>query len=97
MKRTHYIVAYDISCPKRLHRVHDYLQGFKTSGQKSCFDCWLTLSELQHVENTLERLIAQDEDRIHIFALDPRLSFEQFGTCESSLEARSDFPAFYLI
>ena len=77
--RTLFLVCYDVSCPKRLYRVHKYLLGYKVGGQKSFYECWLTPAELREVRATLERLIDHSEDRVHIFQLDPRMKSQGLG------------------
>lgn len=77
--RTLYLVCYDVSCPKRLHRVHKYLLGFKVGGQKSFFECWFTTAELRTAQRELTALIDVAEDRVHIFQLDQRMKMEGLG------------------
>lgn len=77
--RSIYLVCYDIACPRRLRRVHQFLLGFKVGGQKSFFECWLTQQELRDVKETLVQIIDQIEDRVHIFQLDPRMKPDCFG------------------
>ena len=77
--RTLFLVCYDVSCPKRLYRVHRYLLGFKVGGQKSFYECWLTAAELAAVRRTLEALLDPAEDRAHIFQLDARMKTEGLG------------------
>ena len=77
--RTLFLVCYDISCPRRLYRVHKFLLGYKVGGQKSFFECWLTVGELLEVRRTLAALINPAEDRVHIFQLDPRMQCEGLG------------------
>jgi CRISPR-associated protein Cas2 len=77
--RTLFLVCYDVSCPKRLYRVHKFLLGYKVGGQKSFYECWLTPAELREVRRTLEELIDPTEDRAHIFQLDPRMKNEGLG------------------
>lgn len=71
--RTLYLVAYDVCEPQRLHKVCRYLTGYKVAGQKSVFEIWATEAELARIRDDLASLIDPDEDRIHIFALDPRM------------------------
>lgn len=77
--RTLYLVCYDISCPKRLYRVHRFLLAYKVGGQKSFYECWMTPAELRDVQRTLGDLINPEEDRIHIFQLDPRMKPDGLG------------------
>ncbi len=81
--RTLYLVCYDICEPRRLHRVHHYLQGYKVGGQKSFFECWLTPPELKEVKRALGQMMEMAEDRAHIFQLDPRMSVECHGAASS--------------
>lgn len=77
--RSLYLVCYDVSCPKRLYRVHRFLLAYKVGGQKSFFECWLTAADLREVRQQLEALIEPTEDRVHIFQLDPRMKLEGLG------------------
>lgn len=77
--RSLFLVCYDVSCPRRLRRVHHYLLGYKVGGQKSFFECWLTPAELREVRHTLEELVDPSQDRAHIFQLDPRMKSEGLG------------------
>lgn len=81
--RTLYLVCYDIASPKRLYRVHKFLLAYKVGGQKSFYECWLTPAELRGVTATLGELIDPDEDRVHIFQLDPRLRCEGLGLAQA--------------
>lgn len=45
MKRTRYLVAYDIRDPFRLRKVHKIVRGFGDSMQYSVFVCDLTSAE----------------------------------------------------
>ena len=78
-QRTLYLVCYDVSSPKRLYRVHRYLLGYRVGGQKSFFECWFTPAELRETQRELAALIDPDEDRVHIFQLDPRMKMEGLG------------------
>lgn len=77
--RSLYLVCYDIANPRRLHRVHKFLMGYKVGGQKSFFECWLTAGELAQVRQGLLERMNVDEDRAHIFQLDPRQQSQRFG------------------
>lgn len=63
-----YIVAYDISCPKRWRRVFRTMKGYGQWIQLSVFQC--RLSRKRHIElmATLHDLIDQSED--HVIAMD---------------------------
>ncbi|RME64150.1 MAG: CRISPR-associated endonuclease Cas2 [Nitrospirae bacterium] len=70
MHRTLYIIAYDITEPKRLQRVRYFLKGYSTGGQKSVYECFLTEGQLRYVLSVLNRLIYEEEDRVHVFKLE---------------------------
>lgn len=70
--RTLYLVCYDVASPRRLNRVHRFLQGYRVGGQKSFFECWLSPAELRDVRRGLTERLVPAEDRAHIFQLDPR-------------------------
>lgn len=81
--RTLYLVAYDVCHPRRLRKVCRYLTGYKVGGQKSVFEVWATPAELRSIRADLERLMAADEDRLHILALDPRMKPRCLGRAAS--------------
>jgi CRISPR-associated protein Cas2 len=84
--RTLYLVCYDIADPRRLHRVHKFLTGYKVGGQKSFFECWLTAGELSLVCKGLLERMNVEEDRAHIFQLDPRQRIQGFGVAAPAPE-----------
>lgn len=80
MKRTLYLIAYDITDDKRLGQIRHSLKGYSTGGQKSVYECFLTDGELHYLSHTLEKIIDADEDRIHIFTMDGRSRTHALGT-----------------
>lgn len=78
-QRDLYLIAYDISQPRRLARVTRYMKGWKAAGQKSFCECWLTPAERRNVLAGLADLIDAEKDRIHILQLDPRMQPRLFG------------------
>ena len=72
MDRTLYLVAYDITNDRRLNRVRHFLKGYSTGGQKSVYECFLTDGELRDVKRKIDRLIDDEEERVHIFTMDDR-------------------------
>jgi CRISPR-associated protein Cas2 len=79
MNRRLYLIAYDITNEKRLNRVRYLLKGYSTGGQKSVYECFLTEAELNYIYKHLKGLIAEDEDRIHIFTMDGRSKTHTLG------------------
>jgi CRISPR-associated protein Cas2 len=78
-----YLICYDIADPRRLAKVHHFLLGYKVGGQKSFFECWLTAAELIQVKQGLFERMELDEDRAHIFQLDPRQHILQMGRAQA--------------
>jgi CRISPR-associated protein Cas2 len=79
MERALYLIAYDITNDRRLNRVRQFLEGYSTGGQKSVYECFLTDGELRYVKKKIERLIDEDEDRVHIFTMDGRSKTHTLG------------------
>lgn len=79
MERTLYLIAYDITNDRRLNRVRQFLKGYSTGGQKSVYECFLTDGELRYVKKKIERVIDEDEDRVHIFTMDGRSRTHALG------------------
>ena len=74
MSRVLYLVCYDITDTRRRQRVHRSVQAYAIGGQKSFYECWLTGAEYVSLLKTLAQNIICEEDRVHIFQLDPRMA-----------------------
>jgi CRISPR-associated protein Cas2 len=79
MHRTLYLVAYDISNPRRLARVCRYFKSWRVAGQKSVPEIWITPAELQTIRADLDHLLDLSADRIQLLALDPRMTPHNLG------------------
>ena len=79
MSRALYLIAYDVSDHSRLAKVHHYLKGYSTGGQKSAYECFLTEAELREVTRSLRHLIDDVEDRVHVFGMDGRSKTHTLG------------------
>lgn len=64
-----YVVTYDISDPKRLHKVYQCLLDFGFHRQLSVFECWLNPSSLVRLKNRLSKIINSETDQIIILPL----------------------------
>src|SRR5690625_7189354 len=82
--RTLYLISYDVGHPRRLRQDFRYLQGYRVHGQKSVFECWITQGEKRQIVSTLHTLAELEEDRIHIFHLDPRTQVLSLGLAIAS-------------
>ncbi|MGQ4808071.1 CRISPR-associated endoribonuclease Cas2 [Candidatus Entotheonellaceae bacterium PAL068K] len=79
-----YIVAYDISDPKRLRRVHRTMRGYGEPLQYSVFRCILSPSERILLLEALTPIIHHREDQVMLINLGPsdgraRLNIETLG------------------
>ncbi len=75
-----FLIAYDSPCPKRQTRFRKTLKLSATGGQKSAYECWLTVAELQETMQTLRSQIDREEDRLFVLKLDPRARTHALGT-----------------
>jgi CRISPR-associated protein Cas2 len=71
MGRTRYIVAYDISHPRRLRKVARTLEGYGTRLQLSVFECPLDGVRLAKAKAQLAEQINHEEDQVLFVALGP--------------------------
>jgi CRISPR-associated protein Cas2 len=69
MERHRYLVAYDISEPRRLQRVYQEMLGWGTRLQNSVYLCDLTRGELVRLRRRLLDLIDRQEDSVAILDL----------------------------
>jgi len=69
--RTCYIIAYDISDPKRLRRVHRTMRGYGDPLQYSVFRCILSPSERILLHEALTPIINHREDQVLFIKLGP--------------------------
>jgi CRISPR-associated protein Cas2 len=79
MSRTLYLVCYDVADARRLRRVHKLVMAYAIGGQKSFYECWLTVSELRELRANLTLEIDAELDRVHLFQLDSRMQPMFFG------------------
>lgn len=64
-----YLIAYDITSPKRLNRVARYLKQEGIRIQYSVFWATLTWPQLARVKANLSRLIDEERDDVRIYPL----------------------------
>ena len=79
VQRSLYLFCYDVSCSRRRRRVQRLLATFRVEGQKSVFECLMTVTEVAYAVEQLRQLIDVQTDRVHVLALDPRLPREGLG------------------
>lgn len=66
-----YVLAYDISDPRRWRRVYRLLQGYGAWLQLSVFQCRLDRRRLVELQGELERLVKREEDHVLVLDLGP--------------------------
>lgn len=65
----HYLVAYDICCPKRRRKLLKILEDFAYRVQYSVFEMCVGEAELQKIKGCIEHTIKKDEDSVLIYEL----------------------------
>lgn len=71
MRRTRYLVSYDIRDPKRLRQVARLVEGFGSRLQYSVFECPLDATRLAQLKAELHPVIQHDQDQVLFVALGP--------------------------
>jgi CRISPR-associated protein Cas2 len=92
MQRTLYLVAYDISDPRRLARALKIVRAYATGGQKSVHECWLLPGELLALRAELGAAIDHREDSVLFVRLDPRMKPRTLGIARPPAD-----PAFFFV
>ena len=92
MQRTLYLVAYDISDPRRLARALKIVRAYATGGQKSVHECWLQPGELLALKRELDGAIDHREDSVLFVRLDPRMRPRTLGIARPPAD-----PAFFFV
>ena len=83
MARRRYLIAYDISEPRRLRRVIKVMEAYGERLQYSVFLCDLSGRELVAWQHDITKVIARDEDsviRIDLGPLDASAAITVIGT-----------------
>jgi CRISPR-associated protein Cas2 len=88
-----YVVAYDISDPKRWRRVFKLMGGYGQWLQLSLFQCRLSGARRAELVMRLEELVAHDEDHVLILDLGPSeeigIAVESLGKSFAPIERRA--------
>ncbi len=69
MEKTHYLISYDISDPKRLQKVANIMEDFGQRVLYSVFECLLTPGEFLRLKSLVEPLLDPLEDRVLYYTL----------------------------
>lgn len=79
-KRHLFLVGYDITDDVRRARVLRLVKGHTLGGQKSFYECWLTIGELNHLMEAMRGILNKEEDRLVFIRLDPRVDSITIGS-----------------
>jgi CRISPR-associated protein Cas2 len=90
MKRTRYLLAYDIRDPVRLRHVHKIVRGFGETMQYSVFVCDLTSAERMDLIVRLEEVVDTTIDRVALVTLGQGGSSDMFWFMGESLPLPAD-------
>jgi CRISPR-associated protein Cas2 len=86
MNRKLYLVAYDIGHPKRLKKMLDILKDYASGGQKSAFECYLSVSEKEKLLTRVRDAMNIEEDAVIIVRMLNRESVTTLGIAVSPLD-----------
>ena len=69
IKRKLWLVAYDVSNPKRLSNALKIVTDYSCGGQKSCHEAWLSETEARELESRLTKKLNNEKDKWAMFPL----------------------------
>ncbi|MCT7971761.1 CRISPR-associated endonuclease Cas2 [Laspinema olomoucense] len=88
------LVVYDIPDDRRRLKLSTCLEGYGRRVQKSVFECFLSLEEMQKLHQKLQRLVKPTEDNIRLYWISEN-AFSKTLTIGS--EFPQPPPSFYII
>ena len=102
VKEIHYIIAYDISSPKRLRKVHRVVKEYAMSLQHSVFIAPFDAILLNEMVQRLKDIIKPSQDDIRIYPLSDSHDPEIYGNrklpdgifLNNMLDHQTDLPVF---
>ncbi len=77
VRRTFYVIAYDVPSNRRRLRIARLLEGYGERVQYSVFEMWLTGEEWRRLRRQLQALLNGKEDQVRVYRL-CRACVEQF-------------------
>jgi len=81
-----YLVAYDISSPKRLVKTLNTVRILASGGQKSAYECFLTKTELSKLSSELQRIIKEEADSVLFVPINEEKPVALLGIAELPIE-----------
>ncbi len=79
MNRLLYLVAYDVRSPSRLRRMLHLLKEYASGGQKSAFECYLSITERKELLARVEQTMDAEEDAFLLIRLTGRDAVATLG------------------
>ena len=80
-----FLVAYDISDPKRLRKILKAVRYFSVGGQKSVHECYLNQSEKKFLINRFKKIADLSIDQLFLIPLATNLSVELLGIAQPAI------------
>ena len=77
--KRHWLVCYDITCPRRLGKVHRLLSKQARLVQYSVYACFGSRHDMRRLATEIEALIDPGSDDVRIYPLPQRLELYQRG------------------
>lgn len=63
------LVTYDITCPKRLKKTHDFLKDYGLNTQKSVFECAIDERGIQAIRRFCKENLDLGSDSVRIYKI----------------------------
>lgn len=86
IQRRLYLVCYDISDHDCRHSVHRIVRSYSSGGQKSAYECYLSISE----HHLLEQLVNPKLDELDSFVIQPIVKPHEIRVIGSAIKPISD-------
>jgi CRISPR-associated protein Cas2 len=77
-----FLIGYDITDDRRRRLILRNVQCHALGGQKSFYECWLSIAELQNLMAQVQAQIDSATDRVVFVRLDARSQSLQLGQAE---------------
>ncbi len=74
-----YLIAYDISDPRRLQRVHKFLKQYAVPIQYSVFITRISEAQLARIKTGIVERMCEDEDDVRIYHIPDRTEVQWLG------------------
>lgn len=83
MNKKLYLIAYDITCKRRLRKALNIMKDYSHSCQKSVFECWLNKKELLQLRTRMAEVLQPNDDSLLLTQLPLARDFYYLGTAQT--------------